>query len=82
MGTDNKDFTAQILFTILAKTGPEMTFTTTNFFLTEFLEDSVNAAEIIVGMTVNEMDMHNFRNLLTINNHNPFCISCKDSKKD
>ena len=79
MGTYNQNLTVQKLFSILTKTGAKMSFATAYFFKAEPFEDSVNAAKIKVGMTVNEMDMHNFLSLLTIDNHSTKFF-CKDNK--
>ena len=71
MGTDNKNLIIEILAPIFRKTGSKVTFATANIFKAEFLENSMDAAEIIVDMTMYKMNMHNFRDLFSINNHKP-----------
>jgi len=56
-------------------------FATANIIKAEFLENSVDAAEIIVGMTMYEMNMHNFSDLFSINNHKPCYFSAKIRNK-
>ena len=71
MGTDNKNLIIEVLAPIFRKTGSKVTFATANIFKAEFLENSMDAAEIIVGMTMYKMNMHNFCDLFSINNHKP-----------
>lgn len=81
MRTDNENLVVQILATVGRKTGTKMTFATTYIINTKLLEDGMHAAEIIVGMTVDEMDMHNLWELFSIDNHKlDLLIFCKDSK--
>ena len=81
MRTDNENLVVQILTTVGRKTGTKMTFATTDIIKTELLEDGMYAAEIIVGMTVDEMDMHNLWELFSVDNHKlDLLFFCKDSK--
>ena len=81
MRTDNENLVVQILATVGRKTGTKMTFATTDIIKTELLEDGMHTAEIIVGMTVDEMDMHNLWELFSVDNHKlDLLFFCKDSK--
>lgn len=66
MGADNENLVVQILAGVTGKDGSEVTLTTADLFLTELLKYCTDAAEIIVGATMNEMHMHDFCRLLTI----------------